>query len=181
MTVSNNPILGNGSPAQSTGRTFDTWLVVTRGVHKTLAAYVESIRVRGYEVGGVAGQLLVKLVLPQEELGEELVLASGADLGLADGYTLAELVAAAAPFGLYPCAGDVALALRDQYDDQPMDEWLGIVMEPVVDSGRRPRVLVVERDSDGVWIASYCVYPETGFYAAVWVFSRRPPAAIVPA
>ena len=161
-------------------KVFPTWRTVRRGVHKSLEAYLAAAEAKGHRIGTYAAQILQSVVWAQEEVDDELVLASGRDFGLVREPTFRELVAAAAPFGLYPCVAEDGPATRDQYIDQPMDQWYPMAMEPVADSDLNPEVFNVERDSDGVWLDAYYVYPEYRFaLGAVWVWSRRPPPASV--
>ena len=159
---------------------FPTWRTVRRGVYKSLEAYLVAAEAKGHKIGTYALQILQSVVWAQEEIDDELVLASGRDLGLIANPTFRELVAAAAPFGLYPCVAEDGPATRDQYIDQPMDEWRPMAMEPVAGSGLDPRVFGVGRRSVGVWLCAYYVDPgrRCGL-VTVWVWSRRPPAASV--
>ena len=45
-----------------------------------------------------------------------------------------------------------ALAIREAYVDQPMDEWLPILSNPIADFRGEPSVLCVGRNSSGTWI-----------------------------
>ena len=53
-------------------------------------------------------------------------------------------------------------------------------LRAVADSDLNPKVFNVERNSDGVWLNTNYVNPENRYaLGTVWVWSRRPPAAIL--
>ncbi|MEI6511266.1 MAG: hypothetical protein WCO25_04455 [Candidatus Uhrbacteria bacterium] len=161
-----------------TRKAFPTWRTVRRGVYRSLDAYLAAAEVKGHKIGTYASQILAKIAWAQEEIVDELVLASGRDLGLADGYTVADGDVAAATFGLYPCEAEAAVAFRDQYLDQPLNEWLPFAMKAVADSDLSLQVFYVARDSGGLWLLAN--YEDADFrYAAdtVRVWSRRPPVS----
>ncbi|MFA5158762.1 MAG: hypothetical protein WC451_06305, partial [Patescibacteria group bacterium] len=66
--------------------------------------------------------------------------------------------------------------LRLQYpaDEQPMNEWLLVAMEPIKDSDGYLRVFDVERDVDGAWLDSDYVGPGSLWDASDrWLFRRK--------
>ena len=157
---------------------FPAWRTVRRGVYKTLDAYLAAMKAKGYRVGTYAGQILAKVVWAQEETEEEIVRVLDKDLGLADPYTLDEILAAAAQFGLYRLAADVAAGLREQYDDQPAGESCLVAMDPIAGSGRDVEVFSVGRSGGGVWLFTYYADPKFRFgLGNVWILSRRKPAS----
>lgn len=153
---------------------FTTWRTARRGVYKTLEVYLAALEAKGYKVETYAGQTLPKVVWAQEYGEEELVLVLDHDLGLKEGYTLDELTAAAAKFDLHRLDADVAAGLREQYDDQPIDEWVLCAMDPIADSDWDLEVFDVGRDAGGVFLYARCANPEYRFFLGrVWVLSRR--------
>lgn len=159
-------------------RSFPTWKTVTLGKFKSCENYLAAAEAKGHEIGTYAAQILPKIEWAQEEIDDELVLASGRDFGLVREPTFRELVAAAATFSLYPCVAEDGPATRDQYLDQPVGQWYPMAMDPVADSDLDPKVFLVGRGSDGVSLRTNYVRPWLRYgLDPVWVWSRRPPAA----
>lgn len=153
---------------------FVTWRTAKRGVYKTLEVYLAALEAKGRKVGDYAATMLPSVVWAQEEGEEELVRVLDRDLGLKDGYTLDELTAAAAKFDLHRLDADVAAGLREQYDDQPLGEWVLCAMDPIAGSDRNLEVFFLERFDGGTWLRAGYAYPEGRFdLGFVWVFSRR--------
>lgn len=81
-----------------------------------------------------------------------LVVRSVAELGFANGVTLAQIYEAARKLGLSLCPAEVGPALREAYRDQLVGEWLVIVMELVTDSDGVLSVFGVGRHDGGLWL-----------------------------
>ncbi len=157
---------------------FSTWKIVTLGRYKSAEGYFDALKAKGISVSSHAKDVMKKIPYAQSEHTVELVLASGRDLGLADSYNIAEADAPAATFGLYSCEAEAAVACRDQYLDQPLNEWLWFAMKAVADSDLDLQVFYVGRYSDGLWLDADCVFAGFRYDAdTVRVWSRRPPVS----
>lgn len=155
-------------------KSFPTWKTVTLGKFKSCDAYLESARANGHEIGTYAAQILPKIEWAREERDIELVLATGAELGMTEDYTLAELTKSAASLGLSVCPAEIGPALRDQLDGQPVGEWMLVLMDPVLDSDSDLEVFFVGRDSDGTYLDTDGADPEYRFALGTrWVVTRN--------
>lgn len=65
-------------------------------------------------------------------------------------HTTEEIYAKAEERGLTLCPAEVAPALRLEYKDQPIGEWLWIGMKQIRDGN--PRVFHLARHGDGLWL-----------------------------
>ncbi len=83
-----------------------------------------------------------------------LIKVSVGDLGFTKWTRLDKIVAKAQKLGLDPCPEETGPQLRRQYRDQPLGEWLTVIMKPIADSDGFLRVVCVERDDDGRWLGN---------------------------
>lgn len=156
-------------------KSFLTWRVIRLGIHKSLEAYLAAAEAKGHRIGTYAAQILPGIEWAQEENDLELVEVLDSDAGMVDGYTFDQLAAVVtSQYDLDLCPDEAGPAARDQYFDQPMDEWRGIAMKPRADSDADLEVFGVERGSDGVWLSTLCADPDYTFGLGFrWLFARR--------
>lgn len=155
---------------------FTVWRRVILGAHKTVAGYAAAFEDKGNRMTDWAGQILAKtpVAATREEL--ELVLVTGAQLGFNAATTRAQIYERAAAFGLIPCPAEVGPALREQYQEQPLGEWILVAMEPIEDSDRCPSVFRVGRRDGGRWLSANVGRAGNEWGPGVlWVFLRRKP------
>lgn len=149
------------------------WKTVTLGLLKTAEAYNASFAAKKREVGTWAAQIMAKIRYAQKPRKVDLFLVLDTDLGLTEAYGIADVLAAAKAKGYKKCPPEVGPALRDQYDDQPMNEWLPVLMDPVLVSDADLGVFHVGRDSNGAHLDADCANPEYRFsLGARWVVCR---------
>ena len=154
------------------------WKTVMLGLRKTAEAYAASFASKKYEAGTWATQIMAKIRYAQKPRAVELFLVLDSDLGLTNGYVIADVFKAARTKGYKKCPPEVGPALRDQYDDQPVGEYVYVLMEPVLDSDSNLRGFDVYRSSDGTYLLSSDANPERQFRLGTrWVVWR--PAASV--
>lgn len=55
---------------------------------------------------------------------------------------------------------EAAVALRLQYKDQPLGEYLHAGMKPIADSGGHPRVFRLSRVEGGLWLSDVWTFPD---------------------
>lgn len=127
----------------------------------SVAHYLTAFKKKGIQVSGYTDELLG--VMPKTTgVVDDLVIVTVADLGFTTYTTTRELYARATERGYELCPAEVGPALRLAYDDQPKGEWLYIAMEPLLGSGRGPRVFAVERrDDGGQWLGTHWTDPES--------------------
>ena len=156
-------------------KAFLTWRTVRIGVHKSLAAYLAAAEAKGHKIGTYAAQILPSVEWAQEESDLELVEVLDSDAGMVDGYTFDQLAAVVtSQYDLELLPAEAGPAVRDQYLDQPMDEWRGIAMKPRADSDANLLVFSVGRRSDGTWLNTCYAHPAYRFNLGLrWLFARR--------
>lgn len=142
---------------------FQTWKTITLGRHGTPEAYRDALKSKGMEIGAWADDILSKTECSQVERDVELVLATGAELGMTEDYTISELRKSAETLGLSVCPAEVGPALREQYGDLPVGELINILMEPVAASVSSLKVFYVYRNSDGTYLSTDGANPEYQF------------------
>lgn len=132
-----------------------TKLKVTIGTFKTTEALVKAVE-KDHKISDWAKELLPKIQVEKKKRVLDLEIKTVAELGFPNGTTTKELFAKIKEIGEL-CPPETALQLRLQYKDQPLGEWLIVVMEPIADADGYLYVLDVERYSNGSWV--------DGFYA----------------
>jgi len=166
--------LKNGGRVEVVVAQFPTWRTVTLGLHQSAEAYASSIEAKGKKISTWARQWLAKILFAKEPTTIELVRVRGSDLGQTDVETRAQIYARALARGLDKVPAEVGSALRDQYDDQPMGEYLLVASDPFEDSGGSLDVFHVCRDDGGTWLDTDDGHPGDRWGpGGVWVFARR--------
>ena len=77
------------------------------------------------------------------------------DLGLPEGGTFPEILAAAAAFGLEPCPLELAPHLRLDYLDQPEGPYLTVASIKHHEDPEAPNGFYLRRREDGLWLRGY--------------------------
>lgn len=155
---------------------FPVWRRIVIGAHESAVGYEAAIEAKGNRLTDWARQILTKTPVASSREELELVLVTGAQLGFDKAATRAQIYERAAAFGLVPCPAEVGLALREQYQEQPLGEWILVAMEPIEVSDRYPVVFGVERDDGGRWLnASSGNAVNEWDPGNRWVFLRRKP------
>ncbi len=95
----------------------------------------------------------------------EVVVATAAALGLADGATLDALVGHVAALGLGPCPLEAAARLRLALDEAPGAGRITVVSpRPFPDEGA-PRGFYLRRDEEGPWLRAFVASDDWRFGA----------------
>jgi len=144
---------------------FPIWKTITLGLHKNADEYCRALYAADFHIGIWADSILGRITFSAVVEDVNLVIRSVAELGFANGATFAQICDAAKKLGLSLCSAEVGPALREQYRDQPIGEWLVIAMEPITDSGGCLGVFVVERGGGGLWLGSACGGPGGVWFA----------------
>lgn len=152
---------------------FPVWRTVQLGTHKTTDALRKSV-LRGNKISDWAKQLLEKTTVADNPTQIELYRATVAELGFPNGAKFADIRARIHELGFADCPAEVGPQLRRQYTDQPMNEWVRVMMDPITDSFGDLRVFSVGRHGDGLWLDSGYAYPDSFYHGdRVWVFARK--------
>lgn len=153
---------------------FPTWKTIKLGTQKSVKDLTKALTDDGFRISDWAGDILKKITLADAETEIELVLVSVADLGFSKATRRDAIYDRAKEFGLDLVPTEVGPQLRLQYTDQPLNEWMVMAMEPIMDSDGDQHVFRVAHDDDGRWL-----YSGNGDPASVWdpddrwVFARR--------
>lgn len=154
---------------------FPVWKKVEIGLHRDLAAFRAALEHGGNRISSHAGQILKRTPLAATRSTVELFRVTRRELGLPRRYTFTRLLAAASKQSLGKLPAEVGLALREAYTDQPMNECVGVVMDPIAGSGDDLNIFNVGRDDIGPWLRACCVSPASQLvHGSVWVFSYEP-------
>ncbi|MBI2644163.1 MAG: hypothetical protein HYW95_01485 [Candidatus Wildermuthbacteria bacterium] len=131
---------------------FKIWKTVKLGLRKSPREYRKALDEGKYQIGTYASQILDKTSCSQEVVEVDLVLVTGSQLGFKVATRRDLIYKRALELGLQRCPGEVGPAMREQYLDQPMDEWFLIGMDPITDSDGNLRVFIVVHDGSGLWL-----------------------------
>ena len=147
------------------------WRTIRIGQHKTLEAWTAVLEAVGCCISVWGHEILSKITFAQSAQTLELVVVTGGELCGDRNATVSEIFAAGLERGLHKCPAEVGPALREQYKDQPMGEWLLVAMEPIEDSVRDLRVFVVGHVVGGRWLGANRGLPDSLFDpSGRWVF-----------
>ena len=152
---------------------FFIWKTIKLGIHRSADEYRKSLKSNGFKIDDWADDILGKSSFATDEIEIELVKVSAAELGFKNGASRKDIYDRALKLGLSSCPNEIGPALRLQYTDQPMNEWLLVAMEPIPDSDGDLVVFVSARDIRGLWLNGYDGDPD-GLWGADrrWVFLR---------
>jgi hypothetical protein len=131
------------------------WRTVKLGLHKNADEYRRALKAAGFHINKEADDILGRITFSSVEKEVSLVVYSVDELRFAIGATFAQICTNAKKLGLSLCPAEVGPALREQYRNQPMNEWLVTAMEPMTASGGRLGVFRVGRRDDGLWLNSF--------------------------
>ena len=80
-------------------------------------------------------------------------------LGFSSDPTTEEIFKKAEELGLELCPAETGPQLRNQYLDQPTNEWFNIAMKPIINSDGGPNVFYLSRNDDGLWLNNFWAFP----------------------
>jgi len=152
------------------------WKTIRIGTHPDNSALRQALLDTDYRISNWADDILGKVEVTTDPEEIELVVVTVAELGFRNGATRQQIYDKAESLDLMLCPADVGPQLRLQYpaDEQPMNEWLLVAMEPISDSDGSLGVFSVERYDDGAWLYSYYDGPVSVWDAGVrWLFRRK--------
>ena len=131
--------VSNGQTATDSSQNFhwEIWKTIKIGTHKSVNEIKNVLGLQGYNITDQADVLLnnpdFKISKQEQEI--KLVVLTRKELGLKYSYSLREFYAAALKKGLFLCPPETGPALREQYKNQPENEWIYIAMEPITPIG----------------------------------------------
>lgn len=128
------------------------WKTIKLGFHRTPDAYRQSNFAQGNRIYQYADQILDKVTVSPTETKINLAVVTVADLGFKRATHYDVICKRIIEIGAQLCLNEVGPALRDQYTDQPFDEYNVIAMEPLIVSVDDLRIFSVSRDIGGRWL-----------------------------
>ena len=143
---------------------FKVWKTIKLGTGLINAnGFRKAIEDAGMRIGDQANNILGKkeFTVFKEPTEVNLVVLTVAELGFPKGAKLKGIYQAAKKRGLELCSAEVGPQLRIQYPDQPMGEWIVIVigMEPIATSVGSLRLFIVGHYGTGQWLDGRCDSP----------------------
>lgn len=123
---------------------------ITLGTHKTTNALLKELKDKGFKVSDYAQEILQKIPLSKQKTEIELEIVKVKDLGFTGFPSLRDIYAQAKEKGYALCPPEVGPQLRLQGKNLPY--WVYVAMDPIVDSDRYPRILLVDEDGSGLWL-----------------------------
>ena len=104
------------------------------------------------KIGEWGNDILRRIAVARSMADVVLYFATVADIGFPNGAPWSAIWSKLDELGYAKCPAEVGPQLRLQYLDQPLGEWVWVVMEPIPDSYGYPFVFSVERNEDGLWL-----------------------------
>lgn len=152
---------------------FPVWRIVQLGTHKTTDALRKAVQ-KGNKISDWAKQLLEKTVVAESPMQIELYRVTVAELGFPGNTNFADIRARIHNLGFTDCPAEVGPQLRIQYTDQPMGEWIRVMMDPITNSDDDFKIFDIKHDDDGLWLLAYSASPAyVGIASDRWVFRRK--------
>lgn len=152
------------------------WKSVKLGTHADNKALRQAMLDAGFRISDWASDILKKTAVATEPDEANLVIVTVAELGFPSGATRDQIYDKAISMGFELCPAEVGPQLRLQYpaDEQPMNEWLLVAMEPIKGSDGNLRVFSVGRHGGGAWLLSHYARPDDVWSASPrWLFRRK--------
>lgn len=149
---------------------FPVWMTIQLGTHKATALH-RAVQ-RHCQISDWGKQLLGKTTVAENPTQIELYRATVAKLGFPDGAKFADIRSKIRQLGFTECPAEVGPQLRRQYTDQPMNQWVRIMMEPIAGSNGDPLIFGVAHGGSGLWLGGSYAGPEYFCYGGLWVFAR---------
>ena len=95
-----------------------------------------------------------------EEITANLELFHVGELGFKDKVTFLEIYKRIIEIGKKPCPSEVGPQLRRQFKNQPLNDRILVIMEPIKDRFGNPRIFVIAHTRVGPWLTSCKVRSE---------------------
>lgn len=158
-------------------RAFEIWKTITVGSGpRTAKEFQKAIKKAGSKISDSGNAILghKDFTVSSEETAIDLVKVTARDLGFNQGATRSEIYAMARQLGLEILPPEAGPALRLAYQDQPMDEWIAIGMEPIINTQCMLTLFGVGRDGDVLLLDSHLGFSDALWDPdRAWVFGRR--------
>jgi hypothetical protein len=158
------------------------WKQVTLGRHRGVNAVRTALDAARVRVGDRADEALGRpaFAFSTTPVTVDLIVLTPADLGFANGATLADVERRATQLGFELCPAEVGPLLRLAYLDQPIGEFLRVAMKPVATWGGTPVDLTVANGGTGPLLIGGESRPDLIFTSGVKFVFVRPQRIALP-
>jgi hypothetical protein len=141
------------STVPKTDVVLNVWKTVTLGEFANSFALRNALDAAGCGVGDLGEEILARpaFTLASSQTGIDLVVVSAAALGIAGlSASLRDIYSRAEKLGLSLAPAEVGPALRLQYFNQPIGEFLHVAMQPIITWEGEPVIFVVANGGAGL-------------------------------
>lgn len=128
---------------------WEIWRTIRLIAYKSVYEIVQVLRFEGFGISPQAYNAIAMTVINLTEIEIDLVLATVLDLGFRSRAMRRNVYERAIEYGLALCPPVLSYNLRQQYKDQPQDNYLNIAMTPVVVSCNTQVAFGLCRDESG--------------------------------
>lgn len=146
------------------GKRIPRWSLEIGGKGKTTDELIEAIEDSGMKVSDWAKDIMrtpkFTEALKAAPKTVDLVMLDVGDLRYSRGGTTTQIFDQGNELGLDKCDPRVGPYQRMADQDQKMNDWYWIAMDPITDSNGDPRVFRLSRVVDGLWLRSGWAYPD---------------------
>lgn len=135
----------------------------------------EELNQKGRKLSQSSSDILSRINTLKSPEKIDLVWVAVQDLGLPKGGTFQEITRKAHALGfLRKCPAEVGPHLRLADDNQPMNIWYTIAMDPIADRDGNPSVFYLGCRADGLWLGDGWTDPDVRWDpASLFVFALR--------
>lgn len=131
---------------------FPVWRTIRHVGRRDAVSYRAGLLGAGCKTTDWANDLLDHFETTSIDEEVDLGCASGTDLGFKEVTRFDVICDRIVVCGGTPCLPEDGPVLREQYPDQPMDEWVRLAMKAICDASRSLSLFNVVHGEDGLWL-----------------------------
>lgn len=132
------------------------------------SGFATAVETAGMKVGDYARSMLLNkkdFVVTRKKQELDLYIVMPREMGFTINTRLDQVTACATgDYGFQICPKDTGPAARPLYKEQPLNEWLAVVSEPITDSDGNLKLFSLGHGSGGLWLNSNYGYPDAGYH-----------------
>jgi|GEM_PF-4925695 len=146
-------------------RVLTAWAKVTLATDDSKTRLLNCLREEGFHIShkaeGIIHQEAFRISTERTTIG--LYRRRVDDLGFRSGARFDEILARLDQAGFCTCPNETPLQLRRHYKEQPKNEWLTVISEPIVGPDGEPSILTVANNSNGLSVYGRYARPDSLF------------------
>jgi hypothetical protein len=121
---------------------------------KNKAQAMESLKSNDIKMRDYVESMMIEKIQFTSEVGEREFVGFSVDNLFQDGrvHTINEIYQRAQELELELCLGEDAIYTRLEYEDQSLDKYIWVAMEPITDSRGNPHIFGLRRSDGGRWL-----------------------------